>query len=337
MASIPSPAVHPRQIDARRFSHWAIFVLLGLAAWLHLVVPLLASLGTYLALSRLRFSHRIGKRLAVLIFLVIVAGLGSLGGHLIRQAVHALPDIADRAIPSAISWAEAHNTTLPFYDYESLKQAAMQWVQGEAHYLGNVASIAGEAATQFVFAIAGVIVAISLFLGGPIEHHDHDQGAPDFYSLCRAHLARRFSTFYDSFVAVMEAQVVISAVNTVLTAIFVTAMHLPYAAVVIGATFLCGLLPIVGNLISNTIVVAIGITVSPKMAILALIFLVVIHKLEYFLNSKIVGWKIHNPLWLTLLGLIIGERLMGIPGMVLAPIVLNYLRVEGTKIKVGGA
>jgi predicted PurR-regulated permease PerM len=61
---------------------------------------------------------------------------------------------------------------------------------------------------------------------------------------------------------------------------------------------------------------------------------VVIHKLEYLLNSKIVGDRIRNPLWLTLLGLIIGEKLMGIPGMILAPVILNYLRVEASAIEV---
>ena len=74
-----------------------------------------------------------------------------------------------------------------------------------------------------------------------------------------------------------------------LTAIFVFTVDLPYSVVVIGVTFLCGLLPVVGNIISNTVIVMIGFTVSPKMALGALVFLVAIHKLEYFLNSKIVG------------------------------------------------
>ena len=129
----------------------------------------------------------------------------------------------------------------------------------------------------------------------------------------------------------MGAQLIISVVNTVLTGIFVLAVQLPYAPVVIGMTFLCGLLPVVGNLISNTIVVMIGFTISPKMALTALVFLVVVHKLEYFLNSKIVGWRIRNPLWLTLLGLIIGERLLGVPGMILAPVVLHYVKREASK------
>src|SRR5205814_3721734 len=95
----------------------------------------------------------------------------------------------------------------------------------------------------------------------------------------------------------------------------------------------CGLLPVVGNLVANTIMVGIGITVSPRMALITLIFLVVIHKLEYFLNSKIVGDRIRNPFWLTLLALLLGEKLMGIPGMVLAPVILNYIKMETARIK----
>jgi predicted PurR-regulated permease PerM len=131
----------------------------------------------------------------------------------------------------------------------------------------------------------------------------------------------------------MGAQIIISTINTVLTAIFILALHLPYAVVVIGVSFLCGLVPVVGNLISNTIIVGIGFTISPRMALTALIFLIVIHKLEYFLNSKIVGWRIHNPLWLTLLGLVIGERLLGVPGMILAPVILNYIKLEASHIQ----
>lgn len=76
-----------------------------------------------------------------------------------------------------------------------------------------------------------------------------------------------------------------------------------------------------------------ALTVSLKLAIGALVFLVVIHKLEYFLNNKIIGERIRNPVWLTLIALVIGERLMGIPGLIPAPVVLNYLRVEMLKVE----
>src|SRR5438552_5384534 len=132
----------------------------------------------------------------------------------------------------------------------------------------------------------------------------------------------------------MGAQITISLINTTLTAIFLLAVRMPHAPLLIAVTFLCGLVPIVGNLVSNTIIVFVSLTVSPKLAIGALVFLIVIHKLEYLLNSKIIGDRIRNPVWLTLVALIIGERLMGIPGLILAPVVLNYLRVEMLTVEV---
>jgi predicted PurR-regulated permease PerM len=156
----------------------------------------------------------------------------------------------------------------------------------------------------------------------------------NLYSRFCEELGKRFASFYRSFDLVMGAQLIISSINTVLTAIFVLTVGLPYAGVIIVVTFMCGLLPIIGNIISNTITVAIAFTVSPKMAAGALAFLIVIHKLEYFLNSKIIGERIKNPVWLTLIALILGERLMGIPGMILAPVVLHFIKVEASSIKV---
>ena len=66
----------------------------------------------------------------------------------------------------------------------------------------------------------------------------------------------------------------------------------------------------------------------------ALAFLVIIHKIEYFLNSKIIGRRIQNPMWMTLLGLILGERLMGVPGMILAPVILHYIKMETSRLAV---
>ena len=85
----------------------------------------------------------------------------------------------------------------------------------------------------------------------------------------------------------------------------------------------------------DTLIVGVAFTMpnGPKMALISLIFLVVIHKLEYFLNSKIIGDRIRNPMWLTLVGIVLGEKLMGIPGMILAPVVLHYIKVEASKRK----
>ena len=246
-----------------------------------------------------------------------------------------MPEIADKAIPSVIEWARQHQVELPFTDYDSLKDLAFDTVKSEVSYLDRVARFARGATTQFLFVLVGCVVAISIFLNPRLELDREKYAVRDnLYSLCCDQIAKRFQALYQSFATVIGAQIVISAINTVFTFIFVMAVGLPYAVVVVGATFLCGLIPVIGNLVSNTVIVGIGFTVSPKMALAALVFLVVIHKLEYFLNSKIIGRRIHNPLWLTLLALVLGEKLMGVSGMILAPVVLNYIRMEASRIEV---
>jgi predicted PurR-regulated permease PerM len=321
-----------------RVSYLFIIGTVLLIAWFHLATPLLAALFSYFALTKLHFRRKRGKWLTIILFVVVLAGLAYGLGHFTNKVVRELPEIASKAVPLVIQWAKEYKIELPFSDYDSLRELAFESVSnvsGQMHYLTSFAKFARGATTQFVFLIVGTVVAISLFLNPRIELGGEANPIPNnLYSLCCEEIGHRFSTLYSSFDRVMGAQILISLINTVMTMIFIMATQLPYALVVIGATFLCGLLPVIGNLISNTIIVGIAFTISPRMALAALTFLVVIHKLEYFLNSKIIGLRIRNPLWLTLLGLVIGERLMGIPGMILAPVFLNYIKVEASRIPV---
>src|SRR5437016_1407142 len=182
------------------------------------------------------------------------------------------------------------------------------------------------------FVLIGIVVAVSLFVNPRIEKSSNKPKSPNLFTATTDEIKIRFRLFYQSFEIVMGAQIRISAINTLLTAVFVLVVSLKYGTFVVGLTFLCGLLPIVGNLLSNAVIVGIAVTMSPRLAIVALIFLVAVHKLEYFLNSKIIGDRIKNPVWLTLLALIVGERFMGIPGMILAPVVLNYIKVEASQL-----
>lgn len=314
-----------------RFSYLFVLGVFVAVVALRLATPLLAALFGYLALTRLHMLLKgRSKWLTVVSFVVLVCGIAYGLGHFVSRTAKALPEIADKTIPTIIQAARERGIELPFSDYDSLRDLALDTVTSEAHYLGSFVKAARGAMTQVLFLVAGCVVAISLLLNPRIEPHGGSADAANLYSRSCEEVGRRFRTFYESFVTVMGAQVIISATNTVLTALFVLVVRLPYSMVIIGATFLCGLLPLVGNLVSNTLIAAIAFTVSPGLALAALVFLVLIHKLEYFLNGKIIGWHIRNPFWLTLLGLIVGERLLGIPGMILAPVVLNYVRLEAS-------
>jgi predicted PurR-regulated permease PerM len=54
----------------------------------------------------------------------------------------------------------------------------------------------------------------------------------------------------------------------------------------------------------------------------------VIHKLEYFLNARIVGSQIAARAWELLLAMLVMEAAFGIPGVVAAPIYYAYLKRE---------
>jgi len=84
----------------------------------------------------------------------------------------------------------------------------------------------------------------------------------------------------------------------------------------------------VGNLISNAVIVVVSLSISLYVAISALAFLVVIHKLEYFLNARIVGSRIHAKAWELLAAMLVMEAAFGIAGVVAAPIYYAYIKRE---------
>ena len=324
----------PVIITPARLSYGVLGVTIILAGLLHLGTPLLAVLFSYLALRQSYFLTK-RKWLALILFGVVVTGTAAAGAYFTRAAILALPDVADTSIPPASAWAQKRQIELPFTDFESLREVVIDTLKQEAHYLQNFAHLAGSTTALLVFTVIGIVAAGSLFFKTGLDPYRGTHPVKNnLYSICCDEVSTRFRDFYRSFATVIGAQITISLINTILTAIFVIAVRLPHAPLIIAITFLCGLVPIVGNLVSNTIIVFLALTVSLKLGIGALVFLVGIHKLEYFLNSKIIGDRIRNPVWLTLIALIIGERLMGIPGLILAPVVLNYLRVEMLTVEV---
>ena len=299
--------------------------------WLHVGTLMLTVLFGYFALRL--FSLDRSKTLGVVIYIIAVVGIGYGLVYFSKRAYKTLPEIAERTIPAVVNYAEEKQIPLPFTDYVSFKVLALQEVNDR---IANVGRYARDAALVLAMLIIGLVAALSFFINEKWNVEDEPDAVKDsLYATVARELIVRFETFYSSFARVIGAQIIISAINTTLTAIFLVWNGFPYATVIIVLTFLCGLLPIIGNIMSNTLIVGVAFTMpnGPKVALIALIFLVVIHKLEYFLNSKIIGDRIRNPMWLTLIGIVLGEKLMGIPGMILAPVVLHYIKVEASKRK----
>lgn len=313
-----------------RVSYFFVGVLLLLVGWLHMATPLISVLAAYFALNTLSFGGR--KWLGVMLFFLLLVGVFLGTWFFSKHAYFALPQIAQTSIERAADYAKERGLEFPFTSWNELRDVAIGKVKEK---IVNVGLYARSAAFEFVFVIIGIVVAVSLFLSTKLDiGAEPGADADNLYAAIGLEVAARFRTFYQSFSTVMGAQMVISTINTALTSIFLLWNDFPYVGVIIVSTFLFGLLPIIGNLLSNTLIVGVGLSISPYTAAASLVFLVVLHKGEYFLNSKIIGNRIRNPMWMTLLALILGEKLMGIPGMIMAPVVLHFIKVETSRNKV---
>ena len=147
-------------------------------------------------------------------------------------------------------------------------------------------------------------------------------------------LHQRVQTFGEAFGQIVAAQFWIAAFNTLLTAIFLLFLmplwgaHLPYTPALITLTFLAGLVPIVGNLVCNSVITLVGLSVSPVTALACLIFLIVIHKAEYVINAKVVGARTQMSVWELLAVMFVAEAVFGPAGLVAAPLYYAYLKKE---------
>jgi len=157
-----------------------------------------------------------------------------------------------------------------------------------------------------------------------------ERARPVALVLLLLHLSRLSATFRK----VVFAQVRISLVNTILTASYLllllplAGIHLPLAKTLVMLTFVTGLLPVLGNLLSNTVIEVISLGVSAEAAMASLLFLVLVHKLEYFLNARIIGRSVNASIWEMLLAMFTLESLFGLPGLVAAPVLYAYLKQE---------
>jgi predicted PurR-regulated permease PerM len=316
---------------------WLLAVLaLFLVLQLHLLPALLAGLLVYelvhltAPLLERKLSGTRAKQAAVLVLSVMVTGgivlgivllfaffrsdAGSLAAlaqkmaEILENSRQSLPDWLVGALPDSV---------------EGIKTAIVEWLREHA---AQVQTLGKEAGLAMAHVLIGLIVGAMLALR---EVFDHEARRP-----LAAALTERASRLAEAFRRIVFAQVRISAINTVFTAIYLAVVlpllgiHLPLTKTMIVLTFIAGLLPVIGNLISNTVIVVVSLAHSPQIAMGSLAFLVVVHKFEYFLNARIVGARISAQSWELLLAMLIMEAAFGLSGLVAAPIYYAWLKQE---------
>jgi predicted PurR-regulated permease PerM len=208
-------------------------------------------------------------------------------------------------------------------DSVEMRTAVMDWLGEHTAQL----QVAGKQAVRVIVQlIIGIVFGAMLALHGA---HERPPGGP-LSVVLKARAGHLVHAFRD----VVFAQVKISALNTLLTGGFLLiglplfGISLPLAKTLVVFTFVVGLLPVIGNLISNTLIFVVALSHSLFVGIAALAFLVVIHKLEYLLNARLLGTRIQAFAWELLIAMLLMEALFGTAGLIAAPIYYAYAKRE---------
>jgi predicted PurR-regulated permease PerM len=334
----PSTAAPAPTYTRADLATWAVAaVALGLIIELHLLSALLAGLLVYKLVDvltpwlRLRALSRDGARILA-VTLIASAVIATLVGvslgviALLRNSGESVPQLLQKMAQIV----EEARTKLPVsfqgylpVDAEGLQQALGEWLRANVGSLQLAGKGIGRSLAHILI---GMIIGALLSMQKASTRPDRRPLTQRFV-VQSAHLASAFQR-------VVFAQVWISLINTLFTWIYLDVVlrafgvDVPLVKTLVAVTFVVGLIPIVGNLISNTTIVIVCLSKGLPIAAVSLVFLIVIHKLEYFLNARIVGTRIRARSWEILTAMLVMESAFGIAGVIAASIYYAYIKDE---------
>lgn len=232
-----------------------------------------------------------------------------------------LADIIDASRSQVPPWL---SEWLPV-DAEALRETLTRFLRDHA---ADAKSFGTQAGRQLVHILLGMVIGVMVSL--------HDAEPLKERRPLAAALRERSIRLAQAFRDVVFAQVWISGINTAITAVFILVIlplfgvSLPLSKTLIVITFVAGLLPVIGNLISNSVLVVLALSHSLLVAVAGLSFMIVLHKLEYFLNARIIGHHINARSWELLVAMLVAESVFGMAGLIAAPVFYAYAKKELT-------
>ena len=330
---------HNNALQANKYAI-AAWILVGVAMLLililHLLPALLAGLLVYELIHILtpyiarKFPGPRAKLIALAFLVVVIVSLLTLAGAGLMAFFRSESGSITVLMAKMAQIIEDSRKILPSWllqrlpvDAIAFKEQATIWLREHSNTLQIMGKEAGRGTAH---------VLIGMIIGGMVALRDARYD--DTFKPFAQALIERISLFADAFRRVVFAQVRIATINAIFTAVYLAVflplmgVQLPLIKTMIAITFVVGLIPVAGNLISNTIVVIVSLSQSLSVALGSLLYLILIHKFEYFLNARIVGSQIRANAWELLIAMVLMEAAFGLAGVVAAPIYYAYIKSE---------
>lgn len=296
----------------------ALYLLLDVVAkWMSTRIPRLAARTTAVLLVTL-----VGGGLIV--------GAAGLSMSILQRHVDALPAMMRQMaeiLRSTRLWLGGYGRQIipdMMTDAENFKGGIVLWLKGHADTLKLATN---TVSLGLLHVIMGMLLAIVAFFRH-VTHHDENTRGPLAY-----YLTEKVDRVAHAFSRILSAQIKVSLFNTFITSIYLMILLLagktvPFTTTLIVITFILGLFPILGNLVTNIVLVILSLGVSGGTAIASLIFVLALSKLQYVLTSRLVGEEIDSQAWEILLAIILGEAAFGLSGVIMAPIIYAFVKRE---------
>ncbi|MBL4954279.1 hypothetical protein JK635_19120, partial [Neobacillus sp. YIM B02564] len=150
-------------------------------------------------------------------------------------------------------WARDHLPT----NVDALRDMMTRWMRDHAVEARSMGEQVGRVVAHILI---GMVVGAMAAL--------YDTTEPKNYKPLAAALHARVVSLAKAFEQIVFAQVRIAAINAAFTALFLfvalplAGVNLPLTKTMVAITFVAGLLPVIGNLISNTVLVVVGLSHS---------------------------------------------------------------------------
>jgi len=141
--------------------------------------------------------------------------------------------------------------------------------------------------------------------------------------------------FINSFGKVMQAQIMIAFINSIISMLFLWLLNFPQLLGLGMMIFIFSLIPVAGTIISLIPLSIIAFNIGGgKMILYMIIMIAVLHALEsYILNPKLMSAKTELPVFFVFVILIISQHFMGVWGLLIGiPLFIFILDIFNIKL-----
>ncbi len=268
------------------------------------------------------------------LYILVIAAIIMITYRVVPMMLKHIPELSNQLqvqIVKELKEASQKWNLQAYVDVDELRGSILKASTTILQFLATSLTPLYKGFIQFVFALA-----INLFFYSESEKVEQafTRNPDSLMTFLFKFMQMRLRVFYVYFRRVMGGQVLIALINTLISSVVIFGLHLRHPFLMIFVVLFCGLFPVVGNLMSNS-VLTINAFVATGMVgtLICLVLLVGVHKLEYILNSKIIGGIVHLPIAVSLGALIFCEVLLGIPGLILAIPLALFVRQEFEHIR----